>query len=55
MDDRVFETGAEVVEHDRRVTGFAELADHMAADITGAAGDQDGVSCCHDDSFCPRR
>ena len=55
MDDRIGKTGAEVIEHHHVVTGFAELADHMAADITGAAGDENGVSFGHDDSFCPRR
>jgi len=32
--------GAEIVEHDRRVAGSGQRLAGMAADITGAAGDQ---------------
>ena len=35
--------GRQIVEHDHALAGIDELVDHVAADIAGAAGDQD----CH--------
>jgi hypothetical protein len=39
---RPFESGGQVVKHDHALAAFDEGVDHVAADITGAAGDQDG-------------
>ena len=33
----------QVIEDDDLLTGIGQLSDHMAADVTGPAGDQDGV------------
>ena len=35
------ESGRKIVEHDDALAGVAELKYHVAADIAGAAGDQD--------------
>ena len=42
--DRPVEAGRQIVEHDDVLAGIDELPDHVAADIAGAAGDQD-CSC----------
>ncbi len=34
--------GRQIVEHDHRLAGVDELVHHVAADIAGPAGDQDG-------------
>src|SRR5476649_180952 len=39
--DQESETGRQVVEHDDRFTRVDEFVHHMAADIAGAASDQD--------------
>src|SRR6516164_4682421 len=38
---RPIETGGEIVEHHHPLAGIDERMNHVAADITGAAGDQD--------------
>ena len=38
--DRPWKAGREIVEHDDALAGVAELKHHVAADITGSAGDQ---------------
>ena len=43
LGDRPVEAGRQIVEHDHALAGIGELVDHVAADIAGAAGDQD----CH--------
>ena len=43
---RPFESGGQVVEHDHALAAFDEGVDHVAADITGAAGDQNGHEAC---------
>jgi hypothetical protein len=40
---RPFESGGQIVEHDDALAAFDEGVNHVAADITGAASDQD----CH--------
>ena len=40
--DRPFEAGGQIVEHDHRLAGIREGMHHVAADIAGAAGYQDG-------------
>ena len=40
--DRRAEAGDEIVEHDDLFVALAELANDMAADIPGAAGDENG-------------
>ena len=49
------EAGREVVEHDDVLAALTELANHVAADVAGAAGDEDGAHacsalCCGDDN-----
>ena len=39
-------SGAEIVENDRLTPGFGEQFTSVAADITGATGDQDGTCHC---------
>ena len=39
--DRPGEAGRQVVEDDDPLAGIDQLPDHVAADIAGAAGDQD--------------
>ena len=39
--DRPVEAGREIVEHDDPLAGVEQRMDHVAADIAGAAGDQD--------------
>jgi hypothetical protein len=41
--DRPVVAGGQIVEHDHALAGLEKLEHHMAADIAGAAGDQD----CH--------
>ena len=36
------ETGGQVIQHDNRLAGIHQRENHVAADITGAAGDQNG-------------
>ncbi len=38
---RPVEAGREIVEHDHTLAGVEQRVDHVAADIAGAAGDQD--------------
>ena len=40
LGDRPVEAGGQVVEHDDRLAGLDQRMDHVAADIAGAAGDQ---------------
>ncbi len=44
MQDRAAKARREVVEHDDVLAGLAELAHDVAADITGAAGDENCLS-----------
>ena len=39
---RPVEAGGQVVEHDHALAGVDQRVHHVAADIAGAAGDQDG-------------
>jgi hypothetical protein len=41
--DGLAETRAEVVERDDALAGCAELAHHVAADVAGAAGDENAL------------
>ncbi len=41
LGDGPLEAGREIVEHDNRLAGVDQLIDHVAADIAGAASDQD--------------
>src|SRR6202040_1683463 len=43
LGDRPVEARRQIVEHDHALAGIGELVDHVAADIAGAARDQD----CH--------
>ena len=38
---RPVEAGGEIVEHDHALAGVDQRVDHVAADVAGAAGDQD--------------
>ena len=40
------ESSRKIVEHDDALAGRDERVDHMAADVAGAAGDQDRHVCC---------
>ena len=40
--DRPAKAGGEVVDHDHALARIDERVDHVAADIAGAAGDEDG-------------
>ncbi len=42
IEHRLAEAAREVVEHDDPLAAGAELKDDVAADIAGAAGDEDG-------------
>ncbi len=44
--DRPIETGRKIVENDDALAGRDERVDHVAADVAGAAGDQDRHVCC---------
>ena len=41
LGDRPVEAGRQIVEHDDALAGVDQRVDHVAADIAGAAGDQD--------------
>ena len=43
---RPVEAGGEVVEHDHALAGVDQRVDHVAADVAGAAGDQDRHAGC---------
>ena len=40
--DRPFEAGRQVVEHDHAFTAFNKRVNHVAADVPGATGDENG-------------
>ena len=41
IERRLAEARGQVVEHDDPLAAFAQLQDHVAADVAGAAGDED--------------
>ena len=51
---RPAEAGRQIVEDDDALPAVEELENHMAADITGSAGDEDGHRCFEPSGYCDR-
>ena len=52
--DRPIEAGRQIVQHDHPLAGIDELVRHLASDIAGAAGDEDGHAFCRPDRVAGR-
>jgi hypothetical protein len=51
--DRPLKSGRKIVEHDDALAGREERVEHVAADVAGAAGDQNRHLCCPLLVVCP--